>query len=254
MQYRDHRTGYSGRNGIERIGKRSTEISLFIHMVGISFLLISPMKKQIATKEIFTVHIIDIPVPEIVSSPSLEKLPVKQQLKTEQKTSKEKPVIKEEKTIEKQQIPQKEIPVFSAEKFKESLIAKTGISQPSTPDKTSIQKMPESVNVEKIESATTEINISSLMSIPDWYLSTIHKKIKENWRTDNIIGERNAFVSFRVYRDGRIENIALEKSSGNTRFDRSVMEAVLSTRQVSPFPAEIPHNYLDIVIEFKTEG
>lgn len=256
MQYRDNRTGYTGGNAI---GKKSTGISFLIHMVGISFLLISPMKKQINKNEIFTVHIIDIPVipaPEVVSPPS-EKLPVEPP-KIEKKVNKEKPVVKEEKVIEKQETVRKEIPTFSAEKFKESLIAKTNIpkdtesTQPSS--KTSIQKTPEPVRIEKIEREITEINISSLMSIPDWYLSIIHKKIKENWRTDNIIGERTAIVSFRVYRDGRIENIALEKSSGNTRFDRSVLEAVISTKYVQPFPEEITYNYLDIIIDFKTEG
>jgi len=109
------------------------------------------------------------------------------------------------------------------------------------------------VKIEKADREMTEISISSLMSIPDWYLSSIHKKIKENWRIDNIFGERTAIVSFRVYRDGRIEDISLEKSSGDTRFDRSVLEAVISTRQAPPFPAEITHNYLDIIIDFKTD-
>ncbi|MCM8830156.1 MAG: TonB family protein [Candidatus Omnitrophica bacterium] len=241
---------------MSKISKKSTGISLLLHMVGISFLLISPMKKQTSKNDVFTVHIIDIPVipvPQVISPPS-EKLPVEPHLKIEKKVLQEKYPATKEKTIEKQEPVQKEIPTFSAEKFRESLLAKTEITNKKSP-KTIESKEP--VKIEKIERETietAEINISSLMSIPDWYLSTLHKKIKENWKTDNIIGQRIAIVSFRVYRDGRIENISLEKSSGNTRFDRSVMEAVISTKQVPPFPAEITHNYLDIIIDFKTEG
>ncbi|HOL22272.1 MAG TPA: TonB family protein [bacterium] len=252
MQYREYRTGDTDRTSIE---KKSTGISFFIHMVGISFLLISPVKKQINKNDVFTVHIVDIPVipaPQVVSPP-LEKPAVEPPPGIEKKGQKEKLSTVKEKPIKTQETTQKkEIPTFSAEKFRESLIAKAGVSQ--TPDKASLQKPPEPVKIEKIEREVPEITISSLMSIPDWYLSTIHKKIKENWRTDNIIGERTAIVSFRVYRDGRIENISLEKSSGNTRFDRSVLEAVISTKQVPPFPVEITYNYLDIIIDFKTEG
>jgi len=231
-------------------------------MVGISLLFISPMQKQTTTNEIFTVHIIDIPkipAPQVVSTPleKPSKLPTEPMPKTERRTEKEKDTAVKGKMIEKQETVQKEVPTFSAEKFRESLIAKTEI--PPSVEKPSARKTTEtaSVKVEKIERGPTditEINISSLMSIPDYYLSSLHKKIKENWKTDNIIGERTAIVSFRIYRDGRIENISLEKSSGNTRFDRSVLEAVIATKQVPPFPAEITHNYLDIIIDFKTEG
>ncbi|MCM8762091.1 MAG: TonB family protein [Candidatus Omnitrophica bacterium] len=256
MQYRNNRASYTGRNGTSKIGRKSTGISLFLHMVGISFLLISTIKRQISKNDVFTVYIIDIPVipaPQVISPPS-EKLPVEPQLKIQKKEPKEKHTAAKEQTIEKQEPIQKEIPAFSAEKFRESLLAKTEITNKKSP-KTIESKEP--VKIEKIERETIEtpeINISSLMSIPDWYLSNIHKKIKENWKTDNIIGQRTAIISFRIYRDGRIENISLEKSSGNTRFDRSVMEAVISTKQVQPFPAEITHNYLDIIIDFKTEG
>ncbi|MCM8760178.1 MAG: TonB family protein [Candidatus Omnitrophica bacterium] len=263
MQYRNHRAGYTDRNGIGKIGGKSTGISLFLHMLGISFLLISPGKKQMSKNDIFTVHIIDIPVmpaPQVISSPS-EKLPVEQP-QIEKKATKEKhPAGEKEKMIEKQEPVRKEIPAFSAEKFRESLLAKTGITtgittQKSTSPKT-IESVKEPVKIEKIEGKTIEttgINISSLMIIPDWYLSLIHKKIKENWKTDNIIGQKAAIVSFRLYKDGRIENISLEKSSGNTRFDKSVLNAVISTKQIPPFPQEITHTYLDIIIEFKTEG
>jgi len=253
MQYRNIRTGYTGRSSIE---KRSTGISLFIHIAGISFLLISPVKKQAITPEIFTVHIIDIPAlstPQVVSPPAEPEKPTVEKPKIEKRGKDESIPATKQKNIEPQEPPRKEIPTFSAAKFRESLIAKTNIPQ-TLENKTSIQKIQEYPKIEKADREMAEISISSLMSIPDWYLSSIHKKIKENWRIDNILGERTAIVSFRVYRDGRIENISLEKSSGNTRFDRSVLEAVISTRQAPPFPAEITHNYLDIIIDFKTEG
>lgn len=253
MQYRKSRTCNTGGNGIEKISKKSTGISLILHIAGVSFLFVSPLQKQTSTKEIFTVHIIDIPKISAPSStvPAPEKLPAEPVKKPERETEKK---IQKEKTIKEP--PARETPSFSAEKFKESLIAKAGISRPT--DRKTIEKrdtlIPDSVKIEKIERELPEITISSLMSIPDWYLSTIHSRIKENWKTDNIIGERTAIVSFRVYRDGRIENIALEKSSGNTRFDRSVLEAVISTKKLPPFPVEITYNYLDVIIDFKMEG
>lgn len=255
MQYRDNRSGYASGDGLDKISKRSTRISFFIHIIGISFLFISPMRKQINKDSFFTVQIIDIPAfpaPQVISQP-LEQIPAELPKAVKETPPKDIPADVKEDATTNQRAVQREIPAFSAEKYRETLIAKTTNSSSEKPAASKQSEKPV-VNIDKIERIPAQINISSLMSIPDWYLSSIHKTIKENWRTDNIIGQRTAIISFRIHRNGKIENVALERSSGNTRFDKSVLEAVISTRDVPSFPVEITHNYLDIIIDFKTEG
>jgi len=244
MQNRRYRTGNTN-----RIKRRSLGISFFIHFAGIFVLFTSPWNRPSAiTYEIFTVQVIDIPEIEMP-----KKLPEEPSPSEKNSTPKKvKATVKHpvEKAVEH---PAPKVPDFSAEKFRETLSAKI---ERSTPEKTprKIEETPP-VKIKKIESTVTDVNISNLnLTIPQWYISLVQNRIKENWRTYNTLGSRSTTVSFRIFRNGSIDNIALEKSSGNSGFDRSVIEAVRTTKDLPHFPKEIPDTHLDIVIDFKTEG
>lgn len=255
MQNRNHRAGYTG-----GIRKKSFGISFLIHSAGIFLLVVSPWKKpSLVTQDIFTVQIIELPKMETakIEMPEGEKLMIPKPAAEKQITVREKPPMEEQKAVKKEA--PRERPSFSAGKFRENLIAKTTNTSKSATGTTSEKttaNLP--VKVEQVGSHTPEItNITAItpsMTIPQWYLSMVQSRIKANWRTSSMLGARTSTVSFRISRNGQIGNVNLEKSSGNANFDRSVVEAVQTTRQLPYFPEEIPDAYLDIVIDFKTEG
>jgi len=219
-----------------------------------------------------------------IEMPEGEKLMIPKPAAEKQITVREKPPMEEQKAVKKEA--PRERPSFSAGKFRENLIAKTGktsgavtetasgfsagkfrenlIAKTTNTSKSATGTTSEKttanlpVKVEQVGSHTPEItNITAItpsMTIPQWYLSMVQSRIKANWRTSSMLGARTSTVSFRISRNGQIGNVNLEKSSGNANFDRSVVEAVQTTRQLPYFPEEIPDAYLDIVIDFKTEG
>jgi colicin import membrane protein len=241
MQNRRDRTGDT-----DRIRGKSLGLSLFIHCVGIFVLFTSPWNRSVVTThEVFSVQIIDIPV-EILKQTKLEMSPTV--------TGSVKPEIKTKTPVEKSVTrPFPKVSSFSAEKFREKLSAKIETSKQK--EKSSNKNKTTPVKINKIESSVKQANISSLsLTVPQWYISLVQSSIKENWEIYNILGSRSTTVSFRIFRNGRIDNISLEKSSGNSSFDRSVIDAVKETKNLPPFPQEISESYLDIVIDFKTEG
>ena len=255
MQNRSDRAGDAG----GRIRRRSLGISFLMHCAGIFVLFASPWNRTSkAAYEIFPVQVIDIPEMELPKEPpppseKPETKPVLQEKtapapKTKSAVKTEQPAVR----------PAPRVPAFSADKYREALTAKMGKSSREIPAANTSETSPAKtmpLKVEKIESSVTEVNTPSLnLTVPQWYILTVQSRIKANWRTHNILGSRTTTVSFRIYRNGRIDNIALEKSSGNTGFDKSVVDSVRATQDLPPFPREIPDVYLDIVIDFKTEG
>jgi TonB family protein len=220
-----------------------------MHCAGIFILFTSPWnKKSPATYEIFAIQMIDIPKMEIPREPP----PPGEKPQARRPQARQE--IKPEAAVEKpSRRPAPKVPDFSAEKFRETLSAK--IEKPRTENTPSKASERPPVKVEKIESSAAEVNIAPLnLTMPQWYILLVQSAIKENWKTHSVLGRRTTTVSFRIHRNGKIENVILERSSGNTGFDRSVIDAVRATRELPRFPQEIPDAHLDIVIEFKTEG
>ena len=80
------------------------------------------------------------------------------------------------------------------------------------------------------------------------YYNTISKKVKDAWVFPPEVdeGERlEAIVTITIKRDGNLEKVELEATSGNVFFDRSVLRAV---RKAAPFPP-LPKGYLGDTME-----
>ena len=222
-----------------------------MHFIWIgSFFL--PIKKNINMKEIvYTVEIINLPQ---IS------LPV-ERVKETQPIQKEIQAIKNVKTPlsigknEKFEIsPRKEIS-FSQEEFIKNLsekLAKTDKKISFKEEKTSSLKIPK-IEITK-ENTSSQNPFIQNIEIPEWYLSQIKNIIKKNWKSERFIYSLSAMVSFRLFPDGKVDNVMIEKSSGNISFDNSTIEAIKKVKQFPSFPEQINQNYLDIVIEFTTEG
>jgi TonB family protein len=246
-----NRNYWAGNSGGSRIGQKSFGISFLIHSAGIFLLVASPWKRPaVNTKDIFTVQIIDIPN---ITVPKSEIPAVEKTAAPEPATAKKTPV-KKESAAKEEPAPPRKMPVFPAEKFREALIAKTESTEKPETEKRTASNLP--VKIEKLESAAIEISTASAanLTVPQWYLSMVRSRIKANWRVNVMLGARTSIVSFRLNRNGLIENVNLEKSSGSVNFDRTAVDAVRTAGQMPYFPNEIPGAYLDIIIDFKTEG
>lgn len=80
------------------------------------------------------------------------------------------------------------------------------------------------------------------------YLAMVRAKIMERWLyPDTIDRDLEAIVAIRINRDGSVQLIALEKSSGNRLFDRSAISAINSVHRLPPPPDGIE----EIGIRFK---
>lgn len=226
--------------------------------MGLFFFLFIPSKKEKIENEIFIVKMVSIPeikTPEILKPAIENSKPIVSQQK---KTFTE--VVKSKKEIEKIEFEKRD--TFSSEKYKQQLyskLSKSGESEDISKNfkKNNIDiKIPEikSVEIEKISSIGFEPIYGQNVEIPTWYISLIQKKIKENWNVKDLLSDLSAIVSFRIYREGKVENIVIEKSSGYEKFDNSIIEAIKKINHWPSFPENIKDRYLDIVIEFKTEG
>lgn len=205
-------------------------------------------KEPVAAEKIFAVQVVSIPKTNLekktapISAPSRE-IPVQRQPEVK-KTPRVRPSKVEKEPTEKA--------VFSSSEFRERLASKIEI-QDSPFSGERRQRQP--VEVEKIESVLVDVTTPQLnVTIPEWYIALVRDKIKENWNIYSMLGKRTTTVSFRIDRTGSIGNIAVELSSGSGSFDKSVVDAVKSTRGLPVFPEEIRRPYLDVVIEFTTEG
>ncbi len=80
------------------------------------------------------------------------------------------------------------------------------------------------------------------------YLSMVRAKIMERWiYPESIDKDLEAIVSIRIRKDGTVQLVGLEKSSGNKLFDRSALSAINSIASL-PSP---PEGIDEIGIRFK---
>ena len=79
---------------------------------------------------------------------------------------------------------------------------------------------------------------------PIWlkYRNTVLETLRNNWIWQDKQSNLQAVVSFRVAPDGKISQVVLETSSGNSAFDNSCLNAVAKS---NPLPPPPPQYYRD---------
>ncbi len=87
-----------------------------------------------------------------------------------------------------------------------------------------------------------------------YYLNILLNKINQNWQNpfkgqDIVI---KSIVYFEVDKDGRINNVRIEESSGNAVYNESTIRAVTLTKKLPPLPKEFSDDYLKVHLEFLT--
>ena len=82
------------------------------------------------------------------------------------------------------------------------------------------------------------------------YLTTMQQLIRRNWTEKQQMGGES-IVKFTILRDGKIEGVALERSSGFAALDLESQRALLLTRQFPALPAQFPDNTLTVHLRFQ---
>jgi TonB family protein len=85
-----------------------------------------------------------------------------------------------------------------------------------------------------------------------YYLEAIERKVSENWFSAVPGGGESlsCMVYFRLKRDGAVKDIRMERSSGNSYFDRAALRAVRSSAPFPPLPRAFRESHLGIHFTF----
>jgi periplasmic protein TonB len=102
----------------------------------------------------------------------------------------------------------------------------------------------------------TRISTGNQKQFPySWYTDIIRSKMYNLWKrpTKEAVNKETAtvIVSFRVFRDGHIENIRLKESSGSKVVDESALQAARAADPLPPLPDGFKGRYEDFVILFE---
>ena len=121
---------------------------------------------------------------------------------------------------------------------------------------TSTETEPEISAKEELSSGQgSPAQVESEPGFPDgWYLTLLSRRLTERWnpaREGIAVVRREVTVSFIITRDGRIKDVVLARASGNLRFDRSGLTAVIESDFLPPLPASWGKKELQISVRFR---
>lgn len=196
--------------------QRTTVLSLTIHLTAI-FITILILKQS---------NTIVIPSPYVVSlvSPAnLEASHEKLDLKTSVLSHTQ--PISEEETIRTKEMKEEKIAAIEAKKKIEKIVKLRSIISLKAGEK----------NPDKVSNITQGAG-----TLFDDYYAKIIDEIRQQWIFPDS-GQKNieAIISIKILKDGTITNQKVEKSSGNTLFDRSALKAIAKANPLTPPPYEM---------------
>jgi len=89
--------------------------------------------------------------------------------------------------------------------------------------------------------------------VSSFYLNIVLNKIAENWYNpyQNTNLNLKAVVYFKITREGKIEEVKIEKTSGKEDYDDYCKRAVLLTKNLPPLPDDFRADALKIHLEFE---
>jgi protein TonB len=96
-------------------------------------------------------------------------------------------------------------------------------------------------------SGATTLNVSDFPFA--WYLSRVQAKVTERWAGKAIPGQQPIAI-FEISRDGKINGLAIEKTSGNPYYDQAALRAITEATPFPPLPAEYGGQMLRVHLGF----
>ena len=82
-----------------------------------------------------------------------------------------------------------------------------------------------------------------------YYIRQIQQKIQERWMGRAIPGQQPAVV-FEIRRDGRLNMVAIDRTSGNAYYDQVALRAINDASPFPPLPDEFKKSMLRIGLQF----
>lgn len=132
--------------------------------------------------------------------------------------------------------------------------AKLDVPKEVKPSESSVKPTPQQeVKVPAAKTPDTSLKISGTAgSNPYW--ARVQSIISSQWEPPPIDMAGQTYtmiVKFRLQRDGTIKDVAVQQSSGNAYFDMAGQRAVLRSRVLPVFPADMTDNYKDVEMVFR---
>jgi periplasmic protein TonB len=82
-----------------------------------------------------------------------------------------------------------------------------------------------------------------------WYIRQVHQKIHERWNGRAIPGQQPAVI-FEIRRDGKLNVVVIDKSSGNAYYDQVALRAINDAGPFPPLPDDFKKPVLRIGLQF----
>jgi periplasmic protein TonB len=82
-----------------------------------------------------------------------------------------------------------------------------------------------------------------------WYIRQVHQKIQERWHGRAIPGQQPSVV-FEIRRDGKLNVVVIDKSSGNAYYDQVALRAINDAGPFPPLPEDFKKPMLRIGLQF----
>lgn len=89
------------------------------------------------------------------------------------------------------------------------------------------------------------------------YTASLNGRISSHWQLPEILKTKSnlrTMVALTVRRDGSIEDMRIERKSGDSFFDQSVLKALQSATPLPGFPALIDKSTLEFALNFTPQG
>ncbi|MCI5141582.1 MAG: TonB C-terminal domain-containing protein, partial [Candidatus Electrothrix sp. ATG1] len=89
------------------------------------------------------------------------------------------------------------------------------------------------------------------------YAASLNTRISSRWQLPEIVKTKphlRTMVALIVRRDGTIEDMRIERKSGDSFFDQSVIKALRSAAPLPGFPALISKQTLEFALNFTPQG
>jgi len=85
-----------------------------------------------------------------------------------------------------------------------------------------------------------------------WYGELVYKRLWEAWdRTD--AGTLECKVAFKILKDGKVANVKVKNTSGDSLFDMTAKRAVLAAAPFPPLPDGFKEKELPILVRFRLQ-
>jgi TonB family protein len=86
----------------------------------------------------------------------------------------------------------------------------------------------------------------------DWYLEQLVRKVRANWRpTTSVL---RATIHFRIDRSGVIQEVEVERPSGNFLFDQAAVRAIEAANPMPPLPRDYDGDWLGVYLDFDMQA